>query len=315
MNDVNDIGLDALAPTVDAAQAHALFDARRGRRRARRRLLVATSTVACLGLLGVCAWAVARDRDDRVVSVDTGLANQPTATESEPERAFDVLALAGSNLPDGGLQAAIDDETYRQLWTSAGLDGDAPVVDFDRSVVVFLTMPDDACPPALGGFALDETTRVISPQFVESDLGCIAVGTTWTYVVSLDRALVGPLLTVRLPAAASPSHYAGQPSITLLTGATAPPGLVPPPCVESGGALVCINNPGTVGTVELRATYLQPGSSLAVTLPDGRTEQYGTGQELIGFFGAPTRGTILILHVAGITAAGNPIEGTIGIAG
>lgn len=313
MTDLEDLRLDALAPTVDRAKSRAAFDERRRRRRARRRAAIAGGAIGCIAMLALGTWTVARDDRD-TTGVVAGPAPGPT-TEPGPDVAFEVLAVQASSLKPGVLRAAIDADSYRRLWTSAGLEGDAPPVDFDRQVVVTMTIPDDLCPPTLAGFELDDEEPVLSPRFVEPEGPCREPLIPRTFVVGLDRALVAPMLTVRLPAAASPVYYAGEPSITIVTGTEGPPGLIPPPCVVAGGAQVCLDNPGTIGTVALRATNLLPGSSLAVTLPDGRVEKYPTGQDPIAFFSAPTPGTMRIFHVAGTTASGQPIEGTIAAAG
>lgn len=114
-----------------------------------------------------------------------------------PSNTFEVLAVqAGQEM--GVLRSAVDADELRRLWRKAGLDGEAPDVDFDRWIVVSVAIPDDACPPTLSEFTLMDET-VWTPVFVETANACEEPLIPKTYVAAIDRASVTPRFTLRLP--------------------------------------------------------------------------------------------------------------------
>jgi hypothetical protein len=195
MDDIDRDLLARLAPDVDEHAAHALFDRTRGRRRIQRRVAgaIAAATLAS----GAIAVAVAVTGDDPVgIEVVPG---SPTTSPGGDGPLFELLDLrAGAEVPMGTLRAAVDDAGLAQLWDELGFDGSAPAVEFRRWVVASITIPDDACPPALADLRRDGA--VLTPVFQDLTAGCNEPLIPKTYLVLIDRASVTPAFTLRLPA-------------------------------------------------------------------------------------------------------------------
>jgi hypothetical protein len=196
MDDWSETDLTTLAPVVDEDAALQLFRRRRTRRRARRRII---SSVFVLAVLAVAAIAVvaALDGDDGVDVV----AQQPTtsaAPAAKADPAFEVIARQEAHDEMGTLRAAIDKQAFTRLWADAKLAGEVPRVDFDRWVVVTVTIPDDACPPELVRF--ERQGAVLTPLFEEPEGACVQPLIPKTYVAEIARGAVTPSFTLRLPA-------------------------------------------------------------------------------------------------------------------
>jgi hypothetical protein len=146
--------------------------------------------VAVVAVLGLVVLAVVVLRDDSDVHVDPG---EPPVEPVEAE----VLAVGAAVEPMGTVRAAATAEGYEALWASSGLEGELPAVDIAEQVVVSMTIPDDACPPALTGFRPDGD--VLTPVFVEPGGGCDAPLIPKTYVAAIDRDAIGSTFTVLLP--------------------------------------------------------------------------------------------------------------------
>ncbi|MEJ7720116.1 MAG: sigma factor [Ilumatobacteraceae bacterium] len=212
-----------LAPRADEAAAKALFDRRRATEPPHRgRALAAAAAVV---LLAAGTVAVARitgsDTDDGGPSVSpslrtdsppesapgradappdpTSVTTSPTTTapEGPAGRDFEILDVqAAADM--GVLRSAVDARQLRALWRRAGLADDVPSVDFNRWVVVSIAIPDDACPPTLSDFDLD-ADGIRTPVFVETASSCDEPLIPKTYVVLIERAVVTPRFTLRLP--------------------------------------------------------------------------------------------------------------------
>jgi hypothetical protein len=297
MTDFERSDLAVLAPLVDETKSRALFDARRRHRQSRRRALVAVGVVTCL-LVGLGSAALLRDADTTIVA---GPAISSTDTTSPP--AFAVLAVQQADEQSGMLRAATDTASLLALWEKAGLGGAPPAVDFDRWVVVSMTIPDDACPATLTSFEREDGPCMQLRDLLE------------TFVVSIDPSTVGPMFTVRLPARTSTPIYRGQPSIDLVLdeARARAAGLIPPECIETDGASICLGDSPVEGLVALRAANLQPGSMLTVIYPNGESDEIPIMGDIITSFGMPTIGTMLRVPVSATTAAGTPIQGTVAI--
>jgi hypothetical protein len=312
MTDLDDMDLRQLAPTVDATKAHALFDERRRRRRTRRRGLAVGGIATCIAVLGLGTWAVVRD--DRVVSVDTGLTDQSAGAELEP--AFEVLAMQTAHESEGTIRAAVDETTLRSLWQQSGLEGTPPAVDFARSVVISMTIPDDACPPTLAGF--DRVNDALTPAFIEPSGGCVVPSIPKTFIVALNRSDLPPSFSVRLPAA-GPTTL-DQYMQVVLEPFSSTQGTRPlEPCLRQNAASICIERAPNEFRISARVSGLQPGTSVWFRMRNGEwiernvdeTEPGGN----TGYLGAIRPNIVEQIHVTGTTKAGRPITGTVGIAG
>lgn len=131
-------------------------------------------------------------------STTTSITSQPpiSARPTGPP-AFDVLDTRPAHEPMGTLRAAIDQAGLELLWSHIQFDGPAPTVDFGESVVVSITIPDDACPPDLSAF--DRAGAVVTPVFIEPATACRDPLIPKTFVVAIDRLAVAPLFELRLP--------------------------------------------------------------------------------------------------------------------
>jgi hypothetical protein len=187
MPDLDD--LHRLAPTVDEHAAAAAFRRRRHRARVLRRSTAVAATLIVLAAAVAGVVVLLRDDDPSVVA----------GPSTEPENVmFSVLATEVAEDPMGTLRAATDQAGYDELWATSGGSGPPPEVHMDSSVVVSITIPDDACPPDLTGFDRDGDT--ITPVFREPTGGCNEPLIPKTYVVALARVLLEPAFTLRLPA-------------------------------------------------------------------------------------------------------------------
>jgi hypothetical protein len=188
MPDLDD--LHRLAPEVDEARAADAFRRRRRRARVARRSLVGLGAAAALASVVAAVAIVARDDDPSVVA--------GPSTDDHQNVMFSVLSTHVAVDEMGTLRAATDQPGYEELWSTSGASGAAPEVHMPGSVVVSITIPDDACPPDLTGF--ERAGDTITPLFREPPGGCNEPLIPKTYVVALARSLLEPGFTLRLPA-------------------------------------------------------------------------------------------------------------------
>jgi len=214
--------LDRLAPRVDEAAAKALFDRRRATEPPHRGRVLAAAAAVVLLAAGTVAVAriTGRDTDDSGPSVSppvrtdappesppgrtdavpdptSGTTSPATASEGPAGRDFEILDVqAAADI--GVLRSAVGTRELRAMWRDAGLAGDVPSVDFNRWVVVTIAIPDDACPPTLSDFDLG-ADGIRTPVFVETASSCDDPLIPKTYVVLIERAVVTPRFTLRLP--------------------------------------------------------------------------------------------------------------------
>lgn len=203
MSDWDGPDLATIAPEVDEAAAQVLFDRRRARYRNRRRARLAVGAVALVTVAGVGIAGLTGDATPDV-SVAAGGSNgtRPVAG-GDDALVFEVLAV-GQSGTFGDLSAATDQAAFDVLWSTVGLDGPTPPVDFGASVVVSITIADDACPPTLVGFD-EQEDNALTPIFEEPPGGCELPLISRTFVVTLNRAAVAPAFTLRL--AADPFYH------------------------------------------------------------------------------------------------------------
>ena len=201
-----DSDLSRLAPEVDLAASRDLFERRRarGRRAGRARFAaVAAAVVLMLGIGVTAVVATGRDTTLDVGGEGTGgvapgsSVPAPVVPTPSTEVAFEVLAMEQASEPMGTLRAAVDPAGLDALWTGIGFADDPPAVDLAQSVVVSMTIPDDACPPTLTAF--DRDGSVLTPVFVEPAGGCVRPLFSKTFVVAIARSSVEPRFTLRLP--------------------------------------------------------------------------------------------------------------------
>ena len=193
---------------------------------------------------------------------DTGLAS--ASLDLPSPLAFEVLELREASEPMGRLAYAVTDDDLRILWESIGFDDPPPAVDFAARIVVSITIPDDACPPALAGF--QRVGSVLTPLFAEPFGGCEEPLIPKTFVVAIDRAAIGPRATLRLPG--QEIYGFGEQRLDLLVDDGAPP---PPP---AGVAFEVL---------DMREATEPMGTLRSAVNPDG----YAWLWESVGFDGQP----------------------------
>ena len=200
--------LERLAPEVDMEASRALFEASRSRSGTpvRRRLLPA-AVIALLvaGVIGL--WAIARDDTAEAPAnpiVTTTIGGDPVdGPPVDPVPGFEMIAVRETALAFGTILAATDEGEVATLWTqvSGSVGTFAPFVDFDHRYVVAFTLPDDACPDRLVGFA-DVSSGdgpTVRPEFEPPPGGCDQPLITRTYVVAVDRPARPMDITFLLP--------------------------------------------------------------------------------------------------------------------
>lgn len=136
-------------------------------------------------------------------SEGTDTTSPETATTTPPGDegpAFEVLAVddATSSTPPGSLGSAVNASEYADLWDRSLVIHDAMAeVDFDRWVVVSISIPVVGCvPPTLTHFVPDG--RVFTPNFVKSPTLCARDTHLVTYVVQLEREAIAPAFTLQV---------------------------------------------------------------------------------------------------------------------
>ncbi len=179
---------DAAAPTGPASVAKSAEVAPLADRNPRRRpswLLAAAAVVAFVAALAGLVLAIEHDSPQSVTT-----APAEGTTDANPV-AFEVLSVSDGYLNDlGVLRAASSAVQLAGLWETAGATEPLPRIDFGEQVVVSITIPDDACPPALEAFARGGST--ITPRFVETSGACDdLLVIPRTFVVALDWSTTG----------------------------------------------------------------------------------------------------------------------------
>jgi hypothetical protein len=226
--DGNDLAL--LAPEVDHAASRALFERRRAQRRRRRRMAAVGAVVAVVVLASAGLNALVQDEGEE--SLDTGFADGPTTSvpSSRPavpadQPLFEVLGVhERAAFGMGTLRSAVDADELAQLWSDAGFADEPPEIDFDRWIVVSITIPDDACPPTLTDFTRDGD--VWTPAFVETADVCNQPLIPKTYVVAINRAEAGSGFTLHLPG--QPTYDFPDQDLRVDVPATSPPSTFDP---------------------------------------------------------------------------------------
>ncbi len=222
-------------------------------RRQRRRQLVVVAAAACV-VVAAIAIGIAGSGNDTPDRVSTGASTAATGEDQQPgprsgEVTFDRLGMHTAVAEKmGTLRSASTPEELADLWSDAGLAPRPPAIDFDKQVVVSITIPDDACPPTLEAFDRDGAT--ITPRFVETAPVCNKPLIPKTYVAALDWASTGS--SFRLFLEGQPSYEFGdtylpvkRPESARSTATTSP------------GATCQASRPeATASTMEIRVFFL-----------------------------------------------------------
>lgn len=192
----------------------------------------------------------------------------PVVPTPSTEVAFEVLAMAQASEPMGTLRAAVDPAGLDALWAGIGFAGDPPAVDLAQSVVVSMTIPDDACPPTLTAF--DRDGSVLTPVFVEPTDGCFAPLIPKTFVVAIARSSVEPRFTLRLPGWNSVTDGFGEQRLDVeippLGDTTVGAGAPPSTALTTWSATPA---PSTEGSVVATVALPPVGRPALVRLADG----------------------------------------------
>jgi hypothetical protein len=179
--------VDAL-PSADPVTVEDVV-ARAGPAPRRPMVWLAAAVLAVAGIGAGLVLALLLDGDAERTTTD-----RPDRTEVS----FTVLGRTEepSRAP-GVLQSASGPEGLAALWSSAGVEGPVPVVDFATRAVVGITIGDDLCPPTLVRFDRDGVELV--PVFREPAGACRQLAVSRTFVVALDLATTGPSFRLVLP--------------------------------------------------------------------------------------------------------------------
>lgn len=180
--------LHRLAPSIDHDAAVAIFLRRRSRDRLVRRAALGLAAGALLVVGSIVMVASLREDGEAVVA---------GPSQDGASVGFKVLSVAEAVDDMGTLRAATDPPEFDALWAQSGSDQVPPEIDFDKVVVVSITIPDDACPPELTAFQRELDT--ITPVFLEPQGGCDEPLIPKTYVVALSRTSFDTQFTLRLP--------------------------------------------------------------------------------------------------------------------
>jgi hypothetical protein len=170
------VSLDAEPVTAEEARARAevVRQPRRIDRPGRRAVLVGAAAALVVVALVVVAGV---DRGQDVTTGGPGASDDATT-----DVAFEVLMTGGGPEVPGTMRSAFSSEGLDSLWTAAGFEGPAPVVDFDARMVVSMTILDRGCGSDLRRFDLAGVD--LTPVF-GSDGRCPEEPET--FMVSLDR--------------------------------------------------------------------------------------------------------------------------------
>ena len=148
---------------------------------------------------------------------------------------------------------ASDDPSYQRLWTTIGLDGATPAVDFRSEVVIwFGAVYGSSCPDLrLDDVVVDDARALLHAEIVlvDAPAACTADANAHAYLVAVDRAKlpVGPFaiqLGADDPPGGAPEERTLVDADLSRPGAVAAPGEVhgdpslPPPDVLESGAFI-----------------------------------------------------------------------------
>ena len=243
--------LARLAPAVDEPASRELFDRERGAHRpgdGRVWLAAAAAIVLVCGVVGV--WALARN-DGGTVPLDPPSTTAPPAFAGPATEGngYDTLLVAETNAGFGNAVLATGEAGYQSAWADLLAGGTPPTVDFDRSVALVMTRPDNACPDTIVEFTVrpgDPPTW--TPEFEDLSEGCTDPLLSWLYVVAIDRDRLGDAARIVIPAAEIYDvnelvlEYEGSSA----DGANAPEPS-PPSVLEATGITVPIPDVGSPG--------------------------------------------------------------------
>lgn len=153
----------------------------------------------------------------------TAPASDPGSASSPADTAWRHLATTEGRLDGGVAGVAVEDAAgLAQAWTAYGLPQSAPEVDFDRSVVLLLGQPDDACVDELVG--LDVVGGGLQLKWLAPPGVCAQPLLTRIHAVEVDRRHVPSTFEV-----AFPEPFADQAEAVTLRVATVDGDPPPPP--------------------------------------------------------------------------------------
>lgn len=231
------------------------------------RWLVAAAVLAVLVAGGAVVALTRPDPPDRVAT-----RGQP-ADPGSPPVSFEVLGVGRWPAHDDpSQQVATNPARLDWLWTAVGLDPPVPEVDWERQVVVALTVPHGACQRELA--RIDRDGDRLWARFVQPEGGC-ALPLAESYVVALERAAVGDRFTLVLPGEPSATGDGPEVEVPIDVSAIEQLSSIPPLPVA-----VALGPNGAVAWRAVQAagfapaggpTYLgdeSTGPGLALTLPD-----------------------------------------------
>ncbi len=156
--------------------------------RRRERWLAVVAAVFVLAVVGV-GLVLQDDQPEHLRAEQTPVTT--TRSEAVPEVRYDLLGVVYHEVDQAvALAAAQSQKELERRWSDAGATSPMPVVDFDRSLVVSITIADDTCPPELSGFRREGSA--IEPRFVEgaTEEGCDGTFMA-TYFVALEWDTTG----------------------------------------------------------------------------------------------------------------------------
>lgn len=171
----------------------------------RARWLAAAAVVAVLMAGAAVVWAVVGAGDGEAVR--SGSIPPPTtASSTAPDGGPTAPAVRyrllhderNSPSPAYTLVSAATEDQLQRLWDTVPDAGAVPTVDFDREVVVAMTLPG-SCPRRLTGMER-AAFQLVAPRFGEPTRSCPADGPQRT-IVAIDRASAGDRFWFRLSAA------------------------------------------------------------------------------------------------------------------
>lgn len=217
-----------------------------GSGRGRRLALVGVVAVFVGALTAAAVVATTRSERDSVRT-------EATTPGARPVVYRELGGGVSTSVELGALHAASTSSELSGLWAALGLDDEpVPVVDFDREVVVAMTVMDHTCALTFEGF--DRADDTVTARFDQPSSGCERAPLPSTFVYALDRATTGPEFRLVLPA---------QPQAEL--GET---------FLDVGGVVPGVAGP--TATFHLSADTMAAGSTIA-----GTVQVYNNADEAI----------------------------------
>jgi hypothetical protein len=211
---------------------------------------------------------------------------------------FVVLAAEATQLEFGTILVAYNTEQFDRMWAESFVGADQPSVDFDHLVVVAFTLPDNPCPDTLTGFVIEPPTgegpTVWEPQIQTSSGGCRAMLIARTFVVGIDRAALGFLVTFRLPGNDDFEFDTNTVTVKLGRLETDPAPTAPPPTLTPTGERVPLPPVGepqiAVGTFGVLWVVHHDDGTVSVldAVVDRRSDDDKGGVTRLGDLVAPT---------------------------